>query len=321
MIMSPEPIEEKTEQKTITIPLDYKQTRLDAALAKLLPEFSRTEIKTWIEEGLIHLHDKPVKAKTKLKGGEIITLTIPPKPKPVWQAQEIPLDVVYEDDDVLVINKPAGLVVHPGSGNQDHTLLNALLHHAAELYDLPRAGIIHRIDKNTSGLLVIAKNKLALKALSQQLKHHTIIREYQAIVYGKLISGGTVDAPIGRHPLERKRMAVVETGKSAITHYRIVTKYPAHTHLLIRLETGRTHQIRVHMSHIRHPLVGDAIYGGRVKLSKGMTPELIQTLRQFKRQALHASALTFTHPTSGKIVRFEVDLPKDMQHLIEALKS
>ena len=196
-----------------------------------------------------------------------------------------------------------------------------MLHHAPELQSLPRAGIIHRIDKDTSGLLVIAKTAAALKDLSNQIKKHSLQREYQAIVYGTMISGGTVDAPIDRHRLQRKRMAVVETGKRAVTHYRVAEKYFAHTRLKVNLETGRTHQIRVHMSYIHHPLIGDTTYGGRVQLTKGMSPELIQLLRQFKRQALHAAALGLIHPTTQEEMRFEVDMPDDMQQLIIALRD
>lgn len=309
------------EQRIIKIPIDYAHMRLDIALTQLLPDFSRTQIKMWIEDGLVRMNDLPVKAKTKLKGGETLSISIALKPQQIWEAQDIPLNIIYEDEEFMIINKPAGLVVHPGAGNKDMTMLNALLHHAPQLNMLPRAGIIHRLDKNTSGLLVIAKTPGALKHISHQLKKRQLVREYQAIVYGKMISGGSVDAPIGRHPLERKRMAIVDTGKSAITHYRILAKYPAHTHLSLRLETGRTHQIRVHMAHIHHPIVGDKIYGGRVRLSKGMSTRLIQTLRQFNRQALHAYALGLTHPTTGKQMRFEAELPNDMQQLNEALKT
>jgi 23S rRNA pseudouridine1911/1915/1917 synthase len=228
---------------------------------------------------------------------------------------------VHEDEALIIINKPVGMVVHPGAGNSNQTLLNALIHYAPQLKQLPRAGILHRLDKNTSGLLIIAKTPLALKNLSQQLKKRTLLREYQAIIYGKLISGGKVEAPIGRHPFQRKRMAVVDTGKPAITHYRIAEKYRAHTRLTVRLETGRTHQIRVHMAHIHHPIVGDTAYGGRVQLTKGMTPELIQQLRQYKHQALHAFALGFTHPVSQEWMRFECELPYDMQELIAALRN
>ena len=274
---------------TFIIPIEHTQERLDQALAKLLPDFSRTQIQEWLESGEILVNGKQLKGKTKVKGGEEISLSATPKAQPVWEAEAIPLNIIYEDDALLIINKPAGLVVHPGAGNSSKTLLNALLHHAPQLQSLPRAGILHRIDKNTSGLLVVAKTAAALKNLAHQLKEHSLQREYQAVVYGDMISGGRVDAPISRHPMQRKRMAVVETGKHAATRYRVMEKYRGFTRLLLQLETGRTHQIRVHMQHIHHPVVGDPIYGGRVQLTKGMQPTLIELLRGFKRQALHAS--------------------------------
>lgn len=308
-------------QHVITIPDTHVNERLDQTLAKLLPEYSRTQLKTWIENHDILVNEQPAKTKYKIKGGEMVTITAHDKPTPIWQAQAIPLNIVHEDEALIIINKPVGLVVHPGAGNPDSTLLNALLHHAPELSALPRAGILHRIDKDTSGLLIIAKTKEALKKLSHQLKQKTLVREYQAIVYGKLISGGKVDQPIERHPLYRKRMAVVDTGKHAVTHFRVMEKYRSHTRLRVQLETGRTHQIRVHLSHLRHPIVGDITYGGRVQLTKGMTPELIEAIRGFKRQALHAFALEFQHPNTDNLVRYEIDLPDDMQQLIQALKN
>lgn len=306
---------------TLIIPESHADERLDQALARLMPEYSRTQIQEWIESGQILVNDKPARAKNRLRGGESVTVTISERIQPQWQAQQIPLNIIYEDDAVIIINKAPGMVVHPGAGNADSTMLNALLHHAPELQALPRAGILHRLDKDTSGLLVIAKTAPALKHLSHQLKDRSMAREYQAVVYGAMISGGTVDAPIGRHPLQRKRMAVIDTGKPAVTHYRIAEKYRAHTRLKIRLETGRTHQIRVHMSLIHHPIVGDIAYGGKVQLTRGMTPELIQMLRGFRRQALHAFAIGFMHPLTGEFKRWEIDLPEDMQKLIAALRE
>lgn len=305
----------------IIIPEEHANERLDQVLAKLMPAYSRTQIKEWIDSGAVLVNDTPSKGKYKVKGGESVKVEINIKQQPAWQAQKIPLTIVYEDEALIIINKPVGLVVHPGAGNTESTLLNALLHHAPQLQELPRAGILHRLDKDTSGLLLIAKTAAALKNLSAQLKKREISREYQAIVYGKMISGGTVDAPINRHPLQRKRMAVVETGKYAVTHYRVAEKYRAHTRLKLQLETGRTHQIRVHMNHIHHPIVGDSTYGGRVQLSKGMSEELIQALRRFKRQALHAYALGFTHPETDEWVQFEIDLPDDMQKLMKLLRE
>ncbi len=311
----------KPDEFTITIPHELANTRLDLALAKLIPQYSRSQITESINAGKVLLNSKPVKGKHKLKGGEEVFVSITFKEQPVYVAQKIPLNIVHEDDSIILINKPAGLVVHPGAGNSDKTMLNALLHHAPALKDLPRAGILHRLDKDTSGILIIAKTHEALRNLAQQLKKRELVREYQAIVYGTMISGGTVDAPIDRHFIHRKRMAVSDSGKKSVTHYRVAEKYRAHTRLTVRLETGRTHQIRVHMSHIRHPLIGDITYGGRVQLSKGMTDALIQEIRHFKRQALHAFALGFTHPESGEEMRFEVPIPDDMTHLIQALRE
>lgn len=308
-------------KQTIIIPENHANERLDQALAKLITDYSRTQIQEWLETGSILVNGATAKGKIKVKGGETVTIDVVLQPQQQWEAQAIPLSIVHEDEDIILINKPIGLVVHPGAGNVDQTLLNALLHHAPDLALLPRAGILHRLDKDTSGLLIVAKNPAALKDLTHQLKKRTMVREYQAVVYGTMISGGTVDAPIDRHPLQRTRMAIVETGKHAVTHYRVMEKYRAHTRLKLRLETGRTHQIRVHMSHIRHPIVGDVTYGGRVQLSKGMIPELIQELRQFKRQALHAYALGINHPSTGEFMRWEIDLPEDMQQLVQILRE
>lgn len=312
---------DKNINQALHIPEEHAGARLDQTLAKLIPAFSRTQIQEWLDQGAILVNGDSAKGKLRVKGGELIEINASPKPMPAWEAQPIPLDIIFEDDELIVLNKPVGLVVHPGSGNASRTMLNALLHHCPALQSLPRAGIVHRLDKETSGLLVVAKTANAFKSLTHQLKKRTIEREYQAIVYGHLISGGTVDAPIERHHIQRKKMAVTETGKEAITHYRVVEKYRAHTRLKLKLETGRTHQIRVHMAHIRHPIVGDPTYGGRVQLAKATTPELTQALRQFKHQALHAFALGLNHPASGEFVRWEIDLPADMKALIATMKD
>jgi 23S rRNA pseudouridine1911/1915/1917 synthase len=314
-------IDTKKNHHTLTIPETYASERLDLALAKLMPEYSRTQIKEWMGSGNILVDGKPAKGKTKVRGGENVSVDAITKVQPEWEAEAITLNIEYEDDAFIIINKPAGLVVHPGAGNANSTLLNALLHHAPELKSLPRAGIIHRLDKDTSGLLVIAKTPAAYRNISLQLKKRELVREYQAIVYGTMISGGTVDAPLDRHPRERKRRTVTETGKPSITHYRVAEKFRAHTRLKLRLETGRTHQIRVHMQHIRHPIVGDPVYGGRLQLTKGMTPELKDAVKNFRRQALHAFALGLTHPETDEFMQFEIDLPEDMQQLLVVLRD
>lgn len=309
-------------QYRFTLPESSAHERLDQALAKLMPDYSRTQIKDWIETGNVLVNGHAViRGKTKVKGGEQVAIEARLKHKLASEAQAIPLSIVYEDESLIVVNKPIGLVVHPGAGNASRTLLNALLYHAPSLQLLPRAGIVHRLDKDTSGLLVVAKTQAALRSLSLQIKKRTMTREYQAIVCGSLISGGKVDAPIGRHPLQRKRMAINETGKPAVTHFRIGERFRSHTLLNLKLETGRTHQIRVHMAHLHHPIVGDTTYGGRVQLGKGMAPELIEALRHFKRQALHALALGFRHPETDEWLQCQCELPEDMQTLITLLRS
>lgn len=307
-------------QHTIIIPDHLGGMRLDQALAKLLPDYSRTQLQNWIKNGEITVDGKTAKARDSVLGGETIILSAMQKPQPLWDAEAIALDIVYEDDALLVINKPVGMVVHPAAGHASSTLLNALLHHAPVLRELPRAGILHRLDKDTSGLLVIAKTQTALMKLNKQLKARTMTRIYQAIVLGVLTSGGCIDEPIGRHPIKRKTMAVIETGKPAVTHYRVMERYRAYTRIKVQLETGRTHQIRVHMAHTHHPLLGDQTYGGRLQLPKGATPELIQQLRQFKRQALHACELGLIHPVTEQPLTWEAPLPEDMKELIEVLK-
>jgi 23S rRNA pseudouridine1911/1915/1917 synthase len=307
-------------QHKLVIPYELGGLRLDQALAKLLPDYSRTQIQDWIKNSAIQLNGSLPKAKDTVIGGEEVTIDAALKQQPTWEAQDIAVNIVFEDDDLLIINKPAGMVVHPAAGNSTHTLLNAILHHAPQLHKLPRAGIIHRLDKDTSGLLIIAKTPVAHKNLSIQMRKRTISRIYQAIVNGLLTSGRTVDEPIGRHPISRKRMAVTETGKPAITHFRLIEKYRGHTRIKVQLETGRTHQIRVHMAHIHYPLLGDQTYGGRLQLPKGATPELIEMLRSFKRQALHAHELVLLHPITEKEMTFQAPLPDDMQHLISVLK-
>lgn len=308
-------------QYHLIIPECSAHKRLDVSLTQLLPTHSRTEIQAWIKAGRVLVNGSLWQAKTLVKGGEAVCI-VPPKKEPLVDAAEpIALSIIYEDEEVLVINKGAGMVVHPGAGNRNHTLLNALLHHAPALRELPRAGIVHRLDKDTSGLLVIAKTPLALKALTTEIKKRALLREYEAIVTGVLVSGGQVNAPIGRNPKKRKAMTVIDTGKLAISHYRIMERYQAHTHIKVRIETGRTHQIRVHMAYIQHALVGDKLYGGRLKIAKGLRPTLIETLRKFARQALHATRLGFKHPGHQEFLCFSAPLPDDMLQLITSLKN
>lgn len=306
-------------QHTITIPDDLEGMRLDQAVAKLLPDYSRTLIQEWIKNDNLKINNASAKARMMVIGGEVIVIEATVKIQPTYEAQNIALNVVYEDEALLIINKAAGMVVHPAAGNPNSTLLNALLHHCPDLNQLPRAGILHRLDKDTTGLLVIAKTANALKHLSAQLKARTISRIYQAIVAGIIISGGTVDEPIARHPVNRKRMAVMDTGKIAITHYRVMERYRAYTRLKVKLETGRTHQIRVHMAHIQHPILGDQVYAGRLQLPKGATQPLIAKLRTFKRQALHASEIELEHPTTHEHMSWKAPLPDDMKELIDVL--
>jgi 23S rRNA pseudouridine1911/1915/1917 synthase len=308
-------------QHTLTIPDELAGSRLDQALAKLLPDHSRTQIQDWIKKQEVTLDGQIPINKARVIGGESIVINAGIKPQQTFTAEAIVLDIIYEDDALLVINKPAGMVVHPGAGNMSHTLLNALLHHAPDLKDLPRAGIVHRLDKDTSGLLVIAKTPGALLNLSNQIKNRSVSRIYQAIVYGIFASGGKIDEPIGRHPIQRKRMAIKDNGKEAVTHYRVMERYRAHTRVNVQLETGRTHQIRVHMAHIHHALLGDPIYGGRLRLPKGATPALVTMLRGFKRQALHAFELGLMHPVTREPMTWRAPLPADMKELIECLRT
>jgi 23S rRNA pseudouridine1911/1915/1917 synthase len=298
---------------------DWAGKRLDQVLVALFPEYSRSRLQRWLKDGQITVNGEFLRGKDKVYGGEEIELYPQLESESSWQAQDIPLDIVYEDPHILVVHKPVGLVVHPAAGNPDGTLLNALLHHDAELANIPRAGIVHRLDKDTSGLLVVAKSLQAQKQLVEQLQQRAFLREYLAVVNGTLSAGGTIDEPIGRHPVHRKRMAVVPMGKTAITHYRIEQRFRAHTLLRVKLETGRTHQIRVHMAYINHPLLGDPVYGGRLKLPKGCSEELATCLRHFKRQALHATLLGLTHPVSGEWLQWQRDVPDDMQYLLQVL--
>lgn len=304
-----------------TIPQELDGMRLDAALAKLFKEHSRSRIKDWIQEGSVTVDGKILRPRDKVHHLQQVEIHASLSIQEDWQGQPLDLNIVYEDASIIVVNKPAGVVVHPGAGNPDHTLVNALLHHEPNLATLPRAGIVHRLDKDTSGLLVVARTLEAHTSLIKQIQNRTMKREYQAVVSGVMISGGTIDAAIGRHPILRKRMAVVEGGRHAITHYRVLERFQAHSHLKILLETGRTHQIRVHLAHIGYPIVGDATYGGRLKIPVKCSEELKTILQQFKRQALHATRLSLQHPTTQETVSWEVPVAEDIKNLLRVLHA
>jgi len=296
--------------------------RIDRVLAQLFPEFSRARLQQWLRDGQVRLDRLPPRSpREKVRGGEEVELSAVVEPDERWRPEAMPLDVVYEDESLIVINKPAGMVVHPAAGNRDGTLLNALLHHDPALAAMPRAGIVHRLDKDTSGLLVVARTLSAQHILAAQIQARTISREYQAVVVGVMTGGGEVDAPIGRHPTLRTRMAIVARGRRAISHYRVLERFRAHTHISVRLDTGRTHQIRVHMAHLRHPIVGDPVYGGRLRIPPACSPELNAVLRGFRRQALHAWRLAVEHPTRGEPMEWSADLPQDMRQLLTALRE
>jgi len=308
-----------TDTRVLTIPDAHAGERLDAVLAILLPDYSRSRITSWIKDDKVTVDGKVVAPKHKLAGGEKVEVTIEANPEEVsFTAEAIELDVIYEDEAILVINKPAGLVVHPGSGNWSGTVLNGLLFHYPELKSVPRAGIVHRLDKDTSGLMVVARTLSAQNNLVQQLQARTVKRQYLAVAQGLVQKNGTIDAPIGRHPKDRIKMAVVHTGKPAITHYRVLERFSGHTLVECRLETGRTHQIRVHMAHIGHPLAADPVYGGKPRL---ISPEVTLALEEFNRQALHARQLTLAHPATSKTMSWKAPIPEDFDLLLCALRA
>ena len=305
----------------IIIPNRMMGARLDSSLAEMLPDYSRSKITAWIKSGDALFNKKTFKPNDKAIGDEIVCLTLNQKQNNDWAAEDIPLNIVYEDEDIIVINKQFGLVTHPGAGNWTGTLANALLNYDPTLAKLDRAGIVHRLDKNTSGLMVIARNQKSQKYLVEQLQSHSVVREYSAIVYGHMIAGGTVDEPIGRDPRDRVKQTVLTSGKDAITHYRAIDRFKSHTHVKAILETGRTHQIRVHLSHVGHSLIGDPMYGGRVRFPKKASEELKDALLNFKRQALHSKKLTLIHPISGESMSWNASLPDDMLMLLQVLKK
>ncbi|GGC03837.1 pseudouridine synthase [Marinobacterium zhoushanense] len=303
------------------VPREMYGLRLDQAVAQLFPEYSRSRLQGWIKDGALTVDGESRRPRDKLAGGEVIRVAAELESIEEHSAQEIPLDIIYEDEHILVLNKPAGLVVHPAAGHADGTLLNALLHHCPEIGQVPRAGIVHRLDRDTTGLMVVAKTIPAQTDLVAQLQERSMGREYEAVVHGVMTGGGMVDEPMGRHPRHRQKMAVVGVGKEAVTHYRLLEKFRAHTHIRLKLETGRTHQIRVHMAHINYPLVGDPQYGGRFRLPKGCSHAMQEVLKNFNRQALHAKRLELWHPDTGEAMAWEIDLPEDLQRLLAVLRK
>ena len=295
--------------------------RIDQVAAIVWPDFSREKLKQWLKEGHLLVNGNSVKPKYKSEGNELLTLEVELEAQTRSLPEDIPLDIVYEDDDIMVINKPVGMVVHPGAGNVTGTLVNAILHHYPRSAELSRAGLVHRIDKDTSGLLVVAKNLEAQFSLSKQLAKKTVYRVYDLIAYGAIIAGGTIDQPIRRHPVDRIKMAILPGGKEAVTHYNVKERFQHFTRIQARLETGRTHQIRVHFSYIGHGLVGDPVYMNRVRVPAGASQLLADTLRGFKRQALHAAKLGLVHPRSGEEMMFEAPWPEDLTHLVEVLRT
>lgn len=313
--------EEAIPTRTARVPETAAGRRFDAVLAELFPEYSRSRLAEWIKSGDALLDGRVQKPRDPVRGGETVSLTAALDTQTQAEPEDIPLQVLHEDAEVIVIDKPPGLVVHPGAGNASGTLVNALLHRDPGLAALPRAGIVHRLDKDTSGAMVVARTLQAHAALVAQLSARDVHRQYLAVVTGALVSGGTANAPIDRHPRDRLKMAVRDDGRDAVTHYRLRERFRGHTALECRLETGRTHQIRVHMAHLKHPIVGDPLYGGPLKLPKGATQELIDALRGFKRQALHAETLEFVHPASGEAVRVTAPVPQDLRDLLRVLRE
>jgi len=309
---------ERIEQQAV-VPLSDIGRRFDQVAADLFSDFSRSRLQQWIKQGDLLVNSQRQVPKYKLLGGEILDLNTELAAEGDWQAEDIPLNIVFEDDAILVINKSADFVVHPAAGNYSGTVLNALLHHCPGLVSVPRAGIVHRLDKDTTGLMVVAKTLQAHTHLVTQLQARTVRREYEAVVTGVVIAGGTVDQPVGRHAKQRTKMAVISDGKEARTHFKVLERFDGHSHLRLKLETGRTHQIRVHMAHIKYPIVGDDVYAGRLRLHKGASEELQDCIKTFGRQALHAKELELLHPTTGELIGWSSELPEDMLNLLEAL--
>lgn len=309
-------------QLEAVVPAALAGDRLDQAAAALFPDYSRSRLQTWIKQGDLLVDGKQLRPRDKILEGAVLSVAAEPEQEVTWRPQDIALDIIFEDDEILVLNKPAGLVVHPAAGHHDGTLVNALINHAPQMANLPRGGIVHRLDMETSGVMVAAKTLSAHHLLVAQLQARTVKRQYCAVCIGAMTGGGTINEPIGRHPKQRKKMAVRALGgKPAITHYRVTRRFGHHTQIAVNLETGRTHQIRVHMAHRHYPLVGDPVYGGRLRIPKGASAALIEGLRAFPRQALHAESLGLNHPASGEPVQFDCPLPQDMLELLALLAA
>ncbi len=307
--------------QTLVITVEQAGRRLDQAIAALLPQHSRSRLQNWIRCGQLRVNGQQTRPRAVVQAGDRIDIDDQVESVQTdAQPEFIPLQVVHEDEAILVLNKPAGLVVHPGAGNPRGTLLNALLHHDAGLASVARAGIVQRLDKDTSGVMVVARTPEAHTWLVAQLTRRKVRREYRALVSGVITAGGTIDAALGRHTSDRKRMAITPGGRNAVTHYRVLERFKAHTYLRVMLETGRTHQIRVHLAHIRHPVVGDPVYGRRRMIPGGVTAEVRVAIMAFPRQALHASELALVHPVSRKELQWSVPLPADMQMLLDLLR-
>jgi len=306
-------------QQSFQIEKQLAGNRLDQALHRLLPDYSRSRIQQWIQQGFVCLNHAPCKPRQKVFSGDRVDLDVPEQVEVSDQPQAIEFDILHQDDDILVINKPAGLVVHPAAGHRDGTLVNGLLLHDPRLEQLPRAGIVHRLDKDTTGVMVVARNLSAHNWLVEQLQARLVRREYVAITQGVVTAGRSIDAPIGRHPQNRKKMSVQDNGKPALTHFQVARKFTHYSLIKLQLETGRTHQIRVHMAHISYPLLGDPVYGGRSRIPAGLDASLIDVIRGFRRQALHAERLSLVHPRSQEMVSFGAPLPEDFQRLLDAL--
>lgn len=315
------PTQDQLIQTEARVPPSPGGVRFDAIASQLFPDFSRARLQTWIKDGALTLNGQAARAKDKCYGGETLTLNATLEAQGEWAAEARELDIVFEDDCLLVLNKPAGLVVHPGAGQPEGTLLNALLHHCPALAQVPRAGIVHRLDKDTTGLMVVAKTLAAQTNLVAQLQARTVKREYDALALGTLVGGGTINEPMGRHPTQRVKMAVLEHGKEAITHYTVGERFAHYTLVRCRLATGRTHQIRVHLAHIRHPLVGDKTYGGNRQFAAGLSESLRQAIADFPRQALHAAQLGLIHPVIGADMLWHAERPADFEQLLDRLRE